>query len=355
MSEIISQKKRLLLIGANGWLAQFLYANLLRSKIAENIEIYTTYHLNKPFWISENCLQMDLGDFHSIEQTLSEVNPDIILHLAAITAPAKCHQNPDQSTNVNSPTSILHIVKRLNQNALYIFTSTDMVYDGNNPPYLPEFNAAPVNVYGKTKLSFEQQILENLENGIILRLSNMLGPAYQYNPCGEKFLEWLYNAFDKREVIGLKADEVRSFVNVFDVSDLILQIVSRYSSHFTTLSPASWLPFQPENHQDRIFNVGGPTGLSRLDIAKILSAAYETELIIIEKDQSEFVDRSDRSKWFVHVMPPALSTNQPTDCSVLVSPRDITMLSQRTEEVWGVAFQPVAQYIKAHISSMHNN
>lgn len=61
-----------------------------------------------------------------------------------------------------------------------VFTSTDMVYDGFQPPYLKSAAAvcSPINVYGATKLACESQV--KLRRGVVLRLSNMIGPSFVY-------------------------------------------------------------------------------------------------------------------------------------------------------------------------------
>ena len=88
-----------------------------------------------------------------------------------------------------------------------MFTSTDMVYDGEHAPYNAETaetaaasdaaataavdsatnhtSPVPVNIYGETKLAFERCVLQRLQHGTVLRLSNMIGEC-EYNECVSK-------------------------------------------------------------------------------------------------------------------------------------------------------------------------
>jgi dTDP-4-dehydrorhamnose reductase len=384
--------RRILLIGANGWLAQFLHHRLLEASFPVSFLIYTTYHSTKPFWLNEELsYSMNLEDEESVKAVITTVKPDIVLHLAAMTSPVRCHQDPALAQSINSPSHLMEIVKTVSPHALYIFTSTDMVYDGNSAPYDPVSDPSPVNVYGKTKLDYEHQLLKNLPNAIILRLSNMLGPRYQYNPCGEKFLEFLSKAFQKRELIGLKSDEIRCFVNVDDVVELILRIMERYFTHSQKDSSSNWMP-----DSCRIYNVGGPAGLSRVDLAETLCKLYQTNLIIF-KDRAHYAlhapsagedaqvegveDESfNENNWKVFLMasstspvppppsslPPATTPNDTKDTNnnnnnnnnnsvvitsvgSVINPRDISMNIQKTEKDWGIHFKPAIEYLRSHV------
>jgi dTDP-4-dehydrorhamnose reductase len=328
-------KKKILLIGANGWLAQSFHKEFFtHSVLSSQCALFGTYHDAVPEWISEeNRIHYDLADEQSAEDVISKLRPDIILHFAAVSSPVKCHTDEQLAYKVNCPENLLKVVKEIVPCVLYIFTSTDMVYDGLNPPYFPAPDPSPVNVYGKTKLAFEQLLLQSLKHVVVLRLSNMLGPAYEYEPCGEKFLEWLCKSFYAKQFIGLKADERRSFVHVKDVCKLVLTIIDRFCGNDAWIS----------NVSSRIFNVGGPVGLSRLDVAKILCESLHHKLVVLNKDDDSSSCSDESGKvWKVYEMS---SSSVSGSSSSLKSPLDITMNSSHTEDAVGVKFQSVSEYI----------
>lgn len=82
-------------------------------------------------------------------------------------------------------------------------------------------------VYGRTKLAFEDDVM-GLKNGIVFRLSNMIGPKYKYQKVGGKFLQFLTEKLATKEYIGLLKDQIRSFVSVVDVASVITKSISTY-------------------------------------------------------------------------------------------------------------------------------
>lgn len=130
----------------------------------------------------------------------------------------------------------MEALKRYNPDCRLVYSSTDLVYDGESPPYkantlLPK----PESIYGLTKLSFEEHVL-SLKNGVILRLSNMLGPPFVYRNAGTKFLQWLLESYKKKDTVGLRYDEIRSFVLVNDVIDIINNLLMRTSTALRSCS-----------------------------------------------------------------------------------------------------------------------
>ena len=162
-----------------------------------------------------------------------------------------------------------------------------MVYDGEAPPYPPHPDTSPVNIYGAVKLQFEKLVL-TLKNGIVLRLSNIIGSPYVYKPAGSKFLEFVYDAFKSRQFIGLKLEEKRSFVYVYDVVEVILSLIKKLDPRKVDKTGII---------KRQLFNVGGPHSLSRVDIASIMCGALQTEFIIYKlKDSKIKLDSSGSSK-----------------------------------------------------------
>jgi len=83
-----------------------------------------------------------------------DVKFDAIVHLAAISSPAKCEEDPGLAYEVNCPADLLEL------GAPVIYASTDQVYDGTKPFNEEDADIPnPANVYGRTKLSFERALL----------------------------------------------------------------------------------------------------------------------------------------------------------------------------------------------------
>jgi len=199
----------------------------------------------------------------------------------------------------------------------------------------------PVNVYGQTKRACEQLVMRQLKNAVVLRLSNMIGPATArsvYNAGGGKFLEWLYTAWSQRQTVGLKKFEFRSFVYVQNVVDIILKLIERRVLVMMRANsagvPGAGVAVEANTSKwgtagdgvidadvdvvptRGIFNVGGPVSLSRLDLAESLCRVQKCTLVVHDtaedcanKNETHHTPDSI-SPWRVYVMdtPPLLSS-----------------------------------------------
>jgi dTDP-4-dehydrorhamnose reductase len=105
---------------------------------------------------------------------LEDLNPDAIVHSAALTAVDFCEANPEKARGANVElTLLLRDFAQLRKRKL-IYISTDYVFPGETNGYTEESPTKPINVYGKTKLAGEQ-IVNPLENHLILRPTVIFG------------------------------------------------------------------------------------------------------------------------------------------------------------------------------------
>lgn len=177
----------------------------------DNIDVHITYNSKTPGWLASNkCHKVDFTNEKDVRACIELCKPDVVIHLAALSSPVACEKDPDTAMLINRPLLFLDEVKRRNPNVLFIFTSTDLVYDGEHAPYEVGVSEppSPFTAYGKTKAAFERDV-GTLENSIVLRLSNMIGPTFLYQKVGVKFLEWLTDVLATREYVGLLHDQIR--------------------------------------------------------------------------------------------------------------------------------------------------
>jgi selenocysteine lyase/cysteine desulfurase/dTDP-4-dehydrorhamnose reductase len=357
----VSSLTKVLIIGATGWLAQHLTKCLLSGPLSSSIELYATYRgKSPPVWLpADKCYNLDISapyDFHSV---IGHVLPDVIIHTAAVTSPIACDQNEDMADTVNCPTSLIDAVNLLVPNCIVVYTSTDFVYNGesgtihlpSSPNHSTMNTPPPCTAYGRTKLKFEKEILK-LKKGIILRLSNMIGPTHPYLGGKQLFLQWLKQCADRTEYITLKNDEIRSFVSVMDVITIISTIIEEAVHCNNNKTNVKYDSQQCDLwFTQRVYNVGGPKGLSRLDFAQILAHAMHISLEVCDNTPTPNTTGESR-KWRVgSVASRDMSKN---DGSSFSPPRDITMDSTLTENHFCMKFSSIDDtiYSMIHVAEL---
>lgn len=98
-------------------------------------------------------LECDITNFEQTLDTVSSVNPDVIIHCAAMTDVGWCEENEKEAFMVNAR-STSHVLESFG--GKFIYLSTVHVFNGNKYfPYSERHEPSPVNVYGLTKLAGE--------------------------------------------------------------------------------------------------------------------------------------------------------------------------------------------------------
>lgn len=124
-------------------------------------------------------VQLDITDSESVEKTIKEIKPDVVVHCAAWTAvdAAEDEENRDKvfAVNVEGTKNIARICKEID--AKMVYTSTDYVFDGQGTePWKPDCKEyAPLNIYGQSKLNGELAVSEILDKYFIVRIAWVFG------------------------------------------------------------------------------------------------------------------------------------------------------------------------------------
>lgn len=126
---------------------------------------------------------LDLLNHSELRQYVQGYKPDVIVNAAAYTDVNRAESEPEHAMKVNGivPGILAEEAKRAR--AIYMDYSTDYVFNGiKRSPYVEEDEAAPLNVYGKTKLAGEQAIQAAGGAYFIIRTS------WVYGMRGKNFL-----------------------------------------------------------------------------------------------------------------------------------------------------------------------
>jgi dTDP-4-dehydrorhamnose reductase len=126
---------------------------------------------------------LDLASADSIVAAVRGVRPGLIVNAAAYTAVDKAESESELAMKINGDAPRILAEEAALRNAALIHYSTDYVFDGSKAePYREDAAAAPINVYGHTKLTGERGVIAAKAAHFIFRTS------WVYGSRGRNFL-----------------------------------------------------------------------------------------------------------------------------------------------------------------------
>lgn len=350
----LGYRPRVLITGGTGWMAQHLYKALSPAIDGRSLPVQCDIHLTcrestvRPSWAPiDRCHVMELSGPNAsanADDVLGRVRPDFIIHLAAVSALAACETDPT-ATDTNAPIGLLDAINKHVPDVLIIFMSSSIVYAGREEPYEAMdpnnekfIKDPPVCQYGKSKLRFEKLLVSSIKNYVVLRLGNSLGTVPPFRPQGENFLQFLERFAHKRIDIDIKNDEVRSFLDVKDVVWVMIQIVT---------SP------QPTAFVRKVFNLGGPECISRVELAKKICHSRDIPIEVLNANDTVVFSTTDQydpsiQPWRFHsVSQTEFDVRNPPvpGKKVLHVPVKLILDSTATESTFGFKFKTIDQML----------
>ena len=234
---------RILVTGKNGQLGQSI------NKLI-NIETKIENNPNSNEFIFVGREELDLSSESGINHYFDNNDKfDIIINCAAYTQVDKAEQEAELANQINH-LAVKQLASIANkQQARLIHISTDYVFNGRQyQPYIETDDVEPQGVYGKTKLSGEQAIQNNLKfNAIIIRTS------WIYSKYGNNFVKTMLKLGNELESLNVIFDQVGTPTYAGDLAKVIIFIVrsNTFSQtdfktqiyHFSNEGVCSWYDF----------------------------------------------------------------------------------------------------------------
>ncbi|MGC9525607.1 MAG: SDR family oxidoreductase [Limnospira sp.] len=196
--------KKLLVTGASG----FLGWNICQvAKL--KWDVYGTYNSREVSFHGITFIQTDITNFADLKRLFQDVEPDAVIHAAAHSKPNFCQQHPQESYLINVTASLNIASLCADADIPCAFTSTDLVFDGLNPPYRESARVCPINIYGEQKVEAERGMLIRYPKTAICRMPLMFGMA---SPCAESFIQGFIRNLKAGKRLNLFVDEFRTMV-----------------------------------------------------------------------------------------------------------------------------------------------
>jgi dTDP-4-dehydrorhamnose reductase len=165
-------------------------------------------------------LQVDFSQPASIRAQNIEV--DVAIHTAALTDLKLCESQPDLARKVHVDASA-EVAGKVKPGGLFIYISTDSVFDGRKGNYAESDVPSPLNVYASTKLKGEEVCTSVFSRTMTLR-TNIYG---FHNPLRGSLAEWAYVEWRKGNTISGFTDVIFNALYVGQLADIIKTIVDK--------------------------------------------------------------------------------------------------------------------------------
>jgi len=210
--------KKILITGAGGFVGGHLLARARQNWLVE-----ATFHTRPLSHVDIAAHECDLSSESSIVHLIEKVQPDVLIHAAALSNLDYCEVNKDEAFHVNATATEIFAELSVQYNYRLIYISTDMVFDGKAANRCETDKVNPVNIYGKSKLTGERFIQAVCKDYVIARSALVYGrPGEFASSFSEKMLEVLSG----NEVMRLFTDQYRTPILVQDLAGALLELSS---------------------------------------------------------------------------------------------------------------------------------
>ncbi|MBQ1992038.1 MAG: dTDP-4-dehydrorhamnose reductase, partial [Clostridia bacterium] len=193
-------------------------------------------------------VSMDITDGVAVDNIISELTPDAVIHCAAWTAVDLAEDEDKKEivhrVNAVGTENIAKACKKLDAKMIYI--STDYVFSGTGTePWQPDCkDYSPLNVYGQTKLDGELAVANNLDKFFIVRI------AWVFGLNGKNFIKTMLNVGQKYDTVRVVSDQIGTPTYTLDLSRLLVDMVEtdKYGYYHATNEGGyiSWYDFTCE-------------------------------------------------------------------------------------------------------------
>ena len=185
----------------------------------------------------------DITDRRKTFELLKTHKPEAIIHGAAMTDVDGCERDPEMAhkSNIIGTRNIVEAARELN--AYLVHVSTDYVFDGQKDgAYVETDRTDPINVYGRTKLDAESEVLKAIPSSVIIRTAWLYGD-------GNNFVRKILNLAKSRPVINVVGDQRGSPTYAKDLAAAITDLIRMRQAgifHFSNDGSCSRFEFAKE-------------------------------------------------------------------------------------------------------------
>ena len=209
-------KLKFLVTGSAGLVGQQVVKDLSKSN-----QVFSCYNESKPEY--GDSVKMDLKNYEMVSSVLTEIKPDVVIHLGAMTGVDLCEKEKTSASEINTKATEIIAKECSKLNSFLVYVSTDYVFDGNFGMYKEDDVANPLGFYGKSKLEGEKAVQNFSTNWCIARTSTPFG----LHPTKKSFPMWVIENLQKQKQIDVLIDQFTSPTYIPNLSRMLIEISER--------------------------------------------------------------------------------------------------------------------------------
>lgn len=166
--------------------------------------------------------EMDVQDAGSVLQTLDEVRPAIVVHLAGLTDVDQCEREPDAAYRINALGTKNLALACQRVEATMVYVSTLAVFDGTKcEPYTEFDQPNPQSHYSRAKYQGELMLRDFLQRYYIVRAGWLFGGGQQ----DKKFVAKIIDLARKHSELKVVDDKFGSPTHTKDLSHGMMKLI----------------------------------------------------------------------------------------------------------------------------------
>ena len=178
------------------------------------------------------------------ELVYKDLAPSTIINTSAYTQVDKAETEHERAFEVNALGPAL-VAEAAPKDCRIIHFSTDFVFDGAKlSAYKPTDLAAPLSIYGASKLAGENKLRELRADSTIIRT------AWLYSADGNNFMTTMLKLMDERNELSIVNDQFGTPTSAHVLAEVLWRFVANRSLkgiyHWTDQGVASWYEFALE-------------------------------------------------------------------------------------------------------------
>ncbi len=227
--------KKVIITGGAGFIGSAVISELQKHNfdiyVIDNLTFGNRKFINIP---DDKFFNIDILDNTNVDEIISRISPNQIIHLAAVHFIPYCNQNPFESSNINihGTINILNSASKLRNLESLLFASTAAVYPISDYAVKENDVVNPLDIYGLSKLAGEhlchEFYLKTRTPTIICRFFNAFGPN-ETNPH-------LIPEIQNQIISGLRRIKLgnltpkRDFIHTSDMANALHLLIEKFDN-----------------------------------------------------------------------------------------------------------------------------